>query len=105
MFLNLGRGLWVPIAVAAVAAICTLAVTRGLGNLSHVQDELQQVLQTNQRLEKENRAMYRQVSRLRGDTQALERACRRDMGVVRPDEVVYQPAVAPPRPLTGKEQP
>lgn len=102
--LNFGGRLAWPLLVAGVLALCALGLTRGLSHLSQVQEELQQVRATNQRLDKENSAMYRQVLRLRSDPQALERACRRDMGVVRPDEVVYQQEQPLPRPA-AKEQP
>jgi cell division protein FtsB len=102
--LNFGGRLAWPLLMAGVALLCALGLMRGLSHLSQVQEELQQVRVTNQRLDKENNAMYRQVLRLRSDPQALERACRRDMGVVRPDEVVYQLEQLPPRPAS-KEQP
>lgn len=98
-----GRLAW-PLLVAGVLALCVLGLTRGLSNLSQVREELQQVRATNQRLDKENRAMYRQVERLRSDPQALERTVRRDMGVLRPDEVVYQQEQPLPKPA-AKEQP
>jgi len=102
--LNFGGKLAWPLLVAGVLVLCVLGLARGLSSLSHMQEELQQVRQTNQRLDKDNRAMYRQVLRLRSDPQALERACRRDMGVVRPDEVVYQQEQPLPKPV-AKEQP
>ncbi len=105
MVQQLARNLWWPLLVVAVVAVSGLAVVRGVGNLGRVQDELQQVRQANLRLERDNRAMYRLVQRLRSDPQAVERACRRDMGFVRGDEVVYQLAPAEARPPAVKEQP
>jgi len=104
LLLGSGLRLWRPLLAAGLLAICALGLTRGLGNLDQVREELQQVRATNQRLEKENNAMYRQVLRLRSDHLALERACRRDMGLVRSDEVVYQQEQPLPRTL-AKEQP
>ncbi len=104
MALNFGGRLAWPLLVAGVLALCGLGLARGLSHLSQVQEELTQVRATNQRLDKENNAMYRQVLRLRSDPQALERACRHDMGVVRPDEVIYQQEQPLPKPA-GKEQP
>lgn len=102
--LNFGSRLAWPLIVAGVLALCVLGLMRGISHLNQVKDELNQVRATNQRLDKENNAMYRQVLRLRSDPQALERTCRRDMGVVRPDEVVYQQEQLLPKPA-GKEQP
>jgi cell division protein FtsB len=84
------RQFWWPLTVAAALVLGGVTVAKGYANLSAAQEELDQVRASTMRLEKENRALYRTVLRLRGDPQAMERACRRDMGVVRPDEVVYQ---------------
>jgi cell division protein FtsB len=102
--LNFGGKLAWPLLVGGMLVLCVLGLVRGLSHLNQVQDELQQVRATNLRLDKDNNAMYRQVLRLRSDPQALERACRRDMGVVRQDEVVYQQEQPLPRPA-GKDQP
>ncbi len=87
--------LWWPVILLAVALVCGFTLYRGFANFNKVQAELSQVRQTNQRLDAENRALYRKVLRLRGDARAQERAARQDMGLVRPDEVVYlEPATA-----------
>ncbi len=83
------RYVW-PLLLAAVILVCGLVVYRGASNLSRVQEELRQSRLTNQRLDTENRALYRQVQRLRGDKAALEKAARREMGLVGEDEVIYQ---------------
>jgi cell division protein FtsB len=81
--------LW-PAVLAAVLVLCAVIFYRGMANFQSVQEELAQVRQTNQRLDQENRALYRQVLSLRGDDAAVERAARREMGLVRQDEVVYR---------------
>lgn len=80
---------WWPLVLAAVLSLCALVLWRGAANLSNLQQELDHARQTNERLDQENRALYRQVQRLRQDKTALERAARRDMGLVGEDEVVY----------------
>lgn len=94
------RQSWWPLVVAVALVLGGVTVSRGFSNLSSAQEELHQLSQSNKRLEKENRALYRTVLRLRGDPQAIERTCRRDMGVVRPDEVVYQDPDGGAAPLT-----
>ncbi len=79
-----------PLLLAASLLICGFTVYRGTENLGRIQEELAQVRDTNQRLDQQNRALYRSVLRLRNDPRALERSCRLKMGVVRPDEVVYR---------------
>ena len=96
--------LWWPAVVALVLGVCLFALYRGAEKLQAAQAELEQVVQTNQRLDRENRALYRQVMRLRSDPQALEREARREMGMVGQDEVVYQEAgPAPSLPPKAKE--
>lgn len=93
--------LWWPAVVALVLGVCLVALYRGAEKLETARAELEQVVQTNQRLDRENRALYRRVMRLRGDPQALEREARREMGMVGRDEVVYQesdPASPPTSP-------
>lgn len=80
---------WWPLILAAVLALCALVLWRGAARLSGLQQELAQARQTNERLDRENRALYRQVQRLRQDQTAQERAARREMGLVGEDEVVY----------------
>ena len=88
--------LWWPILVLAVLTACGLLVARGASNLSQVQEDLEQLSRTNQTLDRENQTLYREVERLRNDPQATQRASRRQMGLVRQDEVVYQEASPEP---------
>lgn len=83
---------WWPVFAALVLAVCALTVYRGADTLLAAQAELDRVLAVNQELDRNNRALYHQVQRLRNDPHALEKACRREMGLVRPDEVVYNVA-------------
>lgn len=85
-----GRNIWWIVLVVSVLLVCFFTVYKGTSQLSRAQEELSQVRMTNQRLDRENRSLYRQVQGLRSDNQALERVCRQEMGLVRPSEVVYQ---------------
>ncbi|MGD8561206.1 MAG: septum formation initiator family protein [Desulfarculaceae bacterium] len=89
---------WWPALVVAVLLICAIAAVKGTQQLIQVQQELELIKQTNLELDKRNRALYQKVLRLRGDDQALERAARQEMGLVRPDEFVYQDSMANPAP-------
>lgn len=91
---------WWPLILAAVLALCALVLWRGAANLSSLRQELDQARHTNERLDRENRSLYRQVQRLRQDKTAQERAARRDMGLVGDDEVVY---TAPGKKAPAKE--
>jgi len=89
---------WWPMVLAAVLILCALVIYRGAANLSQLRAELDQARQVNQRLDNKNRALYRRVQRLRQDKAALERAARREMGLVGEDELVYTaPGNKPPQ--------
>jgi len=78
------KGMWL-----ALLAVCVLFLYQGMSHLNKVRDQLAQVREANTRLDMSNRALYRRVSRLRGDREALSRAVRLETGYIRPDEVVY----------------
>jgi len=99
---NKDRNTWWLVLVVSVLAVCAFAVYKGSFQLVQVQEELAQVRKTNQSLDQENRALYRQVQRLRNDNQALEKVCRQEMKVVRPDEAIYQ---APGKDAKPKPEP
>lgn len=82
--------LWWSAILLTVVVICGVTLYRGLTNFNKVQEELTEVRQTNQRLDAENRALYRKVQRLRSDAVAQELAVRQEMGLARADEIVYQ---------------
>ena len=85
-----GHNVWWIALIVSVLLVCSFAIYKGTSQLTRAQEELDQVRATNQRLDQENRSLYRQVQRLRSDNQALERVARREMGLVRSGEVVYQ---------------
>lgn len=91
------KNIWWPAILLTVVVVCGVTLYRGFTNFNKVQDELVQVRQTNQRLDAENRALYRKVQRLRGDAKAQERAARKEMGLVRADELVYNDSLASPK--------
>lgn len=75
---------------AAVVLICAVVAYSGVANLLEAKAQLAELRSTTRQLAKESQGLYRVVIRLRSEREAVERACRRDMGMVRPDEVVYQ---------------
>ncbi len=87
---------WWPAILLSAIIVCGVTLYRGFANFNKVQDELAQVRETNQKLDAENRALYRKVLRLRGDARAQEQAARQGMGLVRADELVYTDAQAGP---------
>lgn len=91
--------LWWPLLLVAGLLLGSATVYQGAVNLEGIREDLAQVKAMNQRLDRENRALYRKVQQLRSNPRAVEQAARLKMGLVRSDEVIYRL----PTP-TGKEQ-
>jgi cell division protein FtsB len=85
-----GRGKVLGGALLVAAAFTVLSVTdpRGFRRYFRLRQEVAQLVERNQRLEEENRAFLRELSALREDPAALERAAREELGFVKPGEVV-----------------
>ena len=58
-------------------------------DLHRKQDHLNQLIDANQQLSKENLAMYRIVDRLHNDTAYIEDVARKELGMVRGDELIF----------------
>lgn len=88
----------------AVVAICLLFAYRGTAQLSSLRAELTEINEQNLHLDLANRDLYRRVQRLRDDPQAIEQACREELGLLRADEIVYKrPGPPAGAPGAGKE--
>lgn len=63
----------------------------GLADLSRMRGEKERIEARNDRLDSENRAMYRKIVRLdRKDPAYIEHVARRDLGMVGKDDVVFK---------------
>jgi cell division protein FtsB len=83
------RRLWYVLSLAIIGLICGLGLVMGMNEIQQAQTQFEQVRQSNLRLDKENRILYRTAQNLRQDPQALEKLCRSELGLIRPDEVIY----------------
>lgn len=82
-------------AIAAAAlllgmALATVFGERGLVRLFALERDLAAVRAATARLADENRRLSAAILRLRDDPRALEAAARRDLGLVAPDEIVFE---------------
>lgn len=88
------------IILAGVAiAMCHLMLVvlfgdNGLIELHRKQGTYQRLLVENERLTQENLKMYRTIDRLANDPAFVESVARRELGMVRPDELIFK--FAPP---------
>lgn len=69
---------------------------RGLLRIYHLSKDRQELQKRAEELRSGNDRMRREVEALKSDRRYLESIARRDFGLVRPNEVIYQfPAAAP----------
>lgn len=61
----------------------------GLVRAERLEQELGRIQQGNRELVQENRELRRQIERLKHDPAAVEQVARDDLGLVRPNEVIY----------------
>ena len=73
---------------------------RGLLSIYHLNREKQEVQQRLETLKGENLKLVREVDALKNDRRYLESIARRDFGMVRKNEIIYQ---FPPQNRTDKE--
>jgi cell division protein FtsB len=73
---------------------------RGLLRIYHLNRELTEVNQKIAGLKEENDKLRREVEALRSDRRYLESLARRDFGLVRKNEIIYQ--FSPPSPATAQ---
>lgn len=77
---------------------------RGLLRIYHLSKDRQELQRKAGELRSENDRMKREIEALKGDRRYLESIARRDFGLVRPNEVIYQfPSTATSAP--GSPQP
>lgn len=86
------RNLKLALATGSIALILAgLSATdgRGLRKFRRLQGDIADLQEKQRTLSAENEALRREIAALSGDTRALERAAREDLGLVRGNEVVY----------------
>ena len=77
------------VAIALALAALSAAGSRGLRRYFKLREEIVSYEQKNQSLAAQNTSLRLEIGALSGDDKALERAAREDLGLVRPDEVVF----------------
>ena len=75
--------------LAAVLAGLSATDAQGLRKFRRIQADIAALQDKRRTLAAENDALRREISALSGDSRALERAAREDLGLVRSSEVVY----------------
>jgi cell division protein FtsB len=77
---------------------------RGLLRIYHLSKDRQELQKKAEGLKTDNEKLKREIEALKGDRRYLESIARRDFGLVRPNEVIYQFPSAE-KLEAGKQQP
>ena len=80
----------IPGLAVAFILYFTIFGERGLLRIYHLNREKQQVQQRLESIKGENMKLVREVDALKNDRRYLESIARRDFGMVRKNEVIYQ---------------
>ncbi len=63
---------------------------KGLLRLFRLQKELEEIKGRNRKIEEENRKLREEVKRLQSDKRYIEEIARKELGLVKEDEIIYQ---------------
>lgn len=80
----------VPAAVILFILFFTVFGERGLLRIYELNREMNELVLRSESLKQENENLKREIEALKSDKRYLESIARRDFGLVRPNEVVYQ---------------
>jgi cell division protein FtsB len=84
------RLILIPAAAVLFILFFTVFGERGLLSIHHLREETEELQRRAQELKSENDQLKREIEALKSDRRYLESIARRDFGLVRPNEVVYQ---------------
>lgn len=80
----------IPLAIILFILFFTVFGERGLLRITHLHQEIDEITKKTEELKAENEKLKREVDALRSDRRYLESIARRDFGLVRKNEVIYQ---------------
>jgi cell division protein FtsB len=83
----------IPAALLLAAAILVpikLFDQRGYVRVEKLRHELAQIEETNRGLERENDSLRHQIQAFHSDPEYIEKVARDELGMVGPDEIIYQ---------------
>jgi cell division protein FtsB len=73
-----------------VLGLLTFWGDKGILHLLRIQNELVRIKETNKNIEEENRKLREQVRRLQNEKQYIEEIARKELGMVKEGEILYQ---------------
>jgi cell division protein FtsB len=82
-----------PVALLLAAAIFVpvkLFDARGFGRVEKLKGELERLEETNRAIARENESLRAQIRAFHSDPEHIEKVARDELGMVGPDEIIYQ---------------
>lgn len=76
--------------LAVISVVFILFSPAGFLHLCQLQREYRKLVQENSALEKQNRGLYQEIMRLRDDPIAIEDLARKELGLVKEGELIFQ---------------
>jgi len=73
-----------------IFGIFTFFGEKGIFNLLHIQKEVARIKEKSAKLEEENQKLREEVKRLRTDRRYIEEIARKELGMVKEGEIIYQ---------------
>jgi cell division protein FtsB len=89
------RMYFIPAGFILFILFFTVFGERGLLRIFHLNKDRQELQKKADQLKAENEQMRREVEALQGNRRYLESIARKDFGLVRPNEVIYQFSSSP----------
>jgi cell division protein FtsB len=89
--------IFLSIAAFLLAALFCFTVfsEHGLMDLNHLRQERNSLQESNERLARKNLALSVEIDRLENDSQYIEDVARRELGMIRKDELILKPKRTP----------
>jgi cell division protein FtsB len=84
------RMYFIPGGVILFILFFTVFGERGLLRINHLKQEKQEIQNHLEELKTENEKLKREIEALKTDRRYLESIARKDFGLVRPNEIIYQ---------------
>ncbi len=73
-----------------ILGIFTFFGEKGIFNLLRIQKEVARIKEKNAKLEEENQKLREEVKRLQTDRRYIEEIARKELGMVKEGEIIYQ---------------
>ena len=82
--------LFMVLTLFLILGLLTFFGDKGIFHLLRLQKELSRIQDDNRKIERENRGLREEVKRLRNEKRYIEEIARKELGMVKEGEIIYQ---------------